>query len=117
MKNPIILFSIQDLTLTIQNYRKVYPFIQKHQLWKGLFDYGWVSKFLAVVGLIVGLKFVSIFQNWIQTEATSFFSIFSVFNLVGDTLSEGYDLFVLGGFKYVIPVSYTHLTLPTILLV
>jgi len=101
--NPSLLkFALRDITLTIRNYRNVYPFIQKHQLWKGLFDYGWVSKFLAIIGLIAGLKFVSIFHHWVRAETTSFFSISSVFTLVGDTFSEGYDLFVIGGFKYVI---------------
>jgi len=100
--SSLLQFSLRDITLTIQNYRNVYPFIQKHQLWKGLFDYGWVSKFLAVIGLLAGLKFISIFHHWIQDETTSFFSVSSVFNLVGDTLSEGYELFVMGGFKYVI---------------
>ena len=100
MKDPVIFF--RDITLTFQNYRKVYPFIQKNQLWNGLMDYGWVSKFLAIVGLIAGLKFSNIFQNWIQEDRTSIFSVSSVFNLVGETVSEGYDLFVMGGFKYVI---------------
>jgi len=102
MDLSLLRFTLRDITLTIQNYRNVLPFVQKHQLWKGLFDYGWVSKFLAIVGLIAGLKFVNIFQNWVRDETTSFFSISSVFNLVGDTLSEGYELFVMGGFKYVI---------------
>ena len=95
-------FDVKDIVLTFKNYRNVYPFIQKHQLWKGVLDYGWVSKFLSVVGLIAGLKFFSVFQNWAQAESTNFFSISSVFSLVGDTFSEGYDLFVMGGFKYVI---------------
>ena len=92
----------RDITQTIRNYRNVYLFIQKHQLWKGLFDYGWLSRFLAIIGLIVGLKFVSVFHHWVRSESTSFFSVSSVFNLIGDTFFEGYDLFVVGGFKYVI---------------
>ena len=98
----LLQFGKRDIMLTFKNYRNVYPFIQKNQLWNGLFDYGWVSKFLAIVGLIAGLKFFNIFQNWIREESTSFFSVSSVFTLVGDTFSEGYDLFVMGGFKYVI---------------
>ena len=100
--SSLLQLSVRDITLTIKNYRNVYPFIQKYQLWKGLFDYGWVSKFLAIVGLIAGLKFMSIFHHWVKDESTSFFSMSSFFNLVGDTFNEGYNLFVVGGFKYVI---------------
>lgn len=97
-----IQYFIRDFVLTIKNYRNVFPFIQANQIWKGFLSYSWVSKFLLVLGAVLSLKFGGLFNNWYEQTATQGMSFTAFGNLIEDTFSEGYHLFVDGGFKYAI---------------
>ena len=92
----------RDFIFTIKNYQKAIPFIKANQLWKGFMDYTWVSKFLLAIGIIVSLKFGGIYSDWFEKTSTQGMSLFAIEDLVSKTTAEGYDMFVSGGFKYVI---------------
>lgn len=93
---------IRDIVLTIKNYRTVFPFIKANKLWVGFLAYSWVSKFLLVVGALLSLKFGGIFSSWMGNVAVEGMSMNAFGSLISESASEGYHLFVQGGFKYVI---------------
>lgn len=95
-------FFKRDFIVTIKNYREVLPFIKKNQLWKGFFGYSWVTKFLLIVGALMSLKFAGVFNNFFNQTAQQGISFNTLGNLVGNTIDEGYDLFMNSGFKYAI---------------
>ncbi|MEM8908085.1 MAG: hypothetical protein AAGD05_09595, partial [Bacteroidota bacterium] len=76
----------------------------KHRLWIGFWEYGWASRFLLLLGLIVGLKFMDVFQDWWNHadmhNPLAFTS--SMGSLIKDVTLEGYNLFYLVGLKYFI---------------
>lgn len=103
--NTLISF-IKHFKLGIEMQRKAIDFIKEHRLWVGFWQYGWASRFLLIFGLIVGLKFLSIFLGWWNSAEMSDPLAFtaSMGNLIKDVSMEGYNLFYLGGLKYFILV-------------
>lgn len=95
-------FFKRDFIFTIKNYREVLPFIRANQLWKGFLDYSWVTKFLLLVGALASLKFAGVFNEFFAQTSEQGVSFNSVSNLIGNTIDEGYDLFMNSGFKYAI---------------
>ena len=94
---------IRDFSLTVNNYRKVIPFIRKHQLWKGSFSYSWVSKFLFFVGILLSIHFGRFLLTWWNSETLAMgFSMGHMAELTRETFNEAYHLIVSGGYKYVI---------------
>ncbi|MEM6723214.1 MAG: hypothetical protein AAF598_04195 [Bacteroidota bacterium] len=79
-------------------------FMRKEKLWKGVFRYGFVGSFMVLVGLFVGIKFINVFVNWYHSMDASSASglASSIGNLFASLGSEGYELFFLGGMKYVV---------------
>ena len=95
---------IKDFITAIRHYRAVIPFIRKHRLWEGWSNYGWVSKFVVLAGALVGLKFISIYNNWLDETEGMGMSIMALGGLIKDVATEGYDLFVMGSYKYLIVI-------------
>ena len=92
----------RDFIITIRNYRNVIPFIKKHKLWKGLGQYGWAVNFLIIVGALLGLKLYDLFGDWYEQVNVEGMSLAAIGGLFNNVYHQGYDLFVMGGFKYVI---------------
>ena len=85
--------------------RDAIAFIRKNKLWEGLLQYGWVSKLMVVLGFVVSLKFYQIFSNWLsRSDATDnpVVMIQNMGGLISDVATEGYDLFFMSGFKYLL---------------
>jgi hypothetical protein len=95
-------FFKRDFIVTIKNYREVFPFIKTNKLWKGFLGYSWVTKFLLLVGAVASLKFAGVFNDFFNQTSQQGISFNSVGNLIGNTIDEGYDLFMMSGFKYAI---------------
>ena len=95
---------VQDFMLGIRKHREAIDFIKANKLWEGFWKYGWASRFFVILGLIVGLKFLSVFQSWWSHadmhNPLAFTS--SMGSLIKDVTMEGYNLFYLGGLKYFI---------------
>ena len=93
----------RDAIETISNLRDLQDFIKKNKLWEGVLKYTWLSRFLMIVGIIGGIAFINfIFEYWTQKAQIDTLSFSSLGTAVGGFFVEGYDLFVIGGLKYVI---------------
>ena len=95
--------AIRDSKETILNFQHSLDFVKEHELWHGILKYTWLSKFLMLVGVIGVIGFVRfIFTYWTDNQVLNELSLASLGSAVGGFFVEGYDLFVLGGLKYVI---------------
>jgi uncharacterized protein YqgC (DUF456 family) len=93
----------RDGALTIRNFKDLSDFIRRHRLWEGVMHYTWLSKFLIITGIIGSLAFITfIFRYWSEALANNPLTLSSVGSALGGFFAEGYDLFVIGGLKYVI---------------
>lgn len=79
-------------------------FIRTHRLWKGFLSYGWVVWILLAAGLIVSLKFFSVFLDWMDSISLTDPSTIThnAGMLFTNVAHEGYELFFMGGMKYII---------------
>jgi uncharacterized protein (DUF697 family) len=93
---------VRDAVLTGKHYTNVLEFTRAHRLWQGITSYRWLSKLLILAGVLLGLKFLSVCINWWQQNENGGLSLAGITGFFGSVLSEGYELFVIGGFKYVI---------------
>ncbi|MEZ4888831.1 MAG: hypothetical protein R3E32_29160 [Chitinophagales bacterium] len=94
-------------TLGLSFFSKAVSFIQKHELWKGMKQYGWLNRLSVLAGVVLGVKIFMMLMEFLLNiplfnpiEMTS--SIFHLFSKVG---TESYQLFFLGGFKYLIVLA------------
>ena len=73
-------------------------FIQEHRLWEGFWAYGWVTRFLIVIALLVGVKFLSVAINWFQNFSLT--NPGQALQNMGMMFSEGFGFLFSGGMKY-----------------
>ena len=101
--NRIKLF-FDDFKLGIQMHLEAIDFIKKHELWDGFWKYGWVSRFLLIIGIIIGWKYLDIlFSWWNQSDLSDpIHFTTSVGSLFKDVAVESYNFFFIGSIKYVI---------------
>ncbi len=95
---------VQDFREGIQVQREAIDFIKLHQLWKGFWNYGWVSKLLTLMGIVLGAKLFSIFNNWWNHSHLDSVgaTMQSMFSLVSNVFVEGSDFLFASSFKYFI---------------
>lgn len=94
---------VRDTTTTISNFKGLQDFIQKNRLWSGILQYSWLSKFLLIIGIVGGLAFIHfVYDYWSHKAEIDTLSLASLGSAMGGFFIEGYDLFVIGGLKYVI---------------
>ncbi len=84
--------------------RESIDFIRKHQLWNGLDRYGWLSKLLIVVAILLGLSFIKIVVNWWdKSDASSIYAASqSVGMLAMDIFNEGFLPIFTSGSNYLL---------------
>lgn len=85
--------------------REAVAFIRKHKLWKGLLDYGWVSKLMVFLGIVLSLKFYGVFSKWWyshDSDGNPLVMVQNMGSLIQDVAVEGYDMFFMSGFKYLL---------------
>ncbi len=106
MKGEKALDYFYQFYFTLIKHWEAIDFTRRYRLWEGFWKYGWVSRLFIVIGLILGLKFLSVFLDWIGGINTN--SPLSAFGgmseLAFEFAEEGYDLLFMGGMKYVILV-------------
>jgi len=94
---------LRDTKLASTNYQVSIDFVKEHRIWEGILKYSWLGKFLLVAGVIGGITFIKfVFSYWSNVEMTSELSLANVGSSLSGFFTEGYSLFVVGGFKYVI---------------
>lgn len=88
---------------TLLTYKEAALFIRKHKLWEGFWKYGWVSRVLIGLAIILGLKFVNIFVNWIRhlNRGESRNVLAEMGTLIGNVAFESYNFLFVGGLKYI----------------
>lgn len=96
----------EQFIFTLKKHRDAIDFIYKHRIWEGFWKYGWVAKLLVVVGVLIGMKFLSIIFNWFNRADTSdpIAVISSVGSLMGQVAEEGYQFLFFGGMKYILMI-------------
>ena len=88
---------------TMMTHSEAVIFIRKHKLWEGFWKYGWVSKGLVILAILLGLKLLDTIFDWWQTSEMDDAgeTIASVGHLFQNVAFEGYDFLFAGGMKYV----------------
>lgn len=96
----------EQFLYTLHTVPEAITFTHKHQLWRGFWRYGWVARLLVVVGILAGLKFLSVFFKWFgQVKADDpLVALSSMGGLVADVFKEEYQFFFAGGLKYVLMI-------------
>ena len=79
-------------------------FIRKNRLWVGFWRYGWVSRALVVLAVLLGLKFLGTIINWWRNLQADdpVEAVINVGSLFQNIAFEGYDFLFVGGMKYII---------------
>ena len=87
--------------------KKAIPFILKHKLWKGVGQYGWLTRLFIFLGILLGLKVFNSLMDLLSSiqSADPGAMTSSMFHLFKEVGTEGYELFFLGGFKYVVVLA------------
>ena len=94
---------IRDFRLTVRNYFDVISFGKEHKIWNGMMAYKWLGKLLLIAAIILSLQLFSSCLNWWEkTTSADAMSLVAIGGLMGNIFKEGYDLFVIGGLKYVV---------------
>lgn len=97
--------TIDQIFITIGSLRTAIDMVREYRLWEGINRYSWVFKVLLIVGVLLGLSFLSTVFDWVgglsvTTEPNSFFS--DMGTLAGTLVTDGYESFTSGILKYVI---------------
>jgi len=88
---------------TISNFKGLSVFIKDNNLWQVVLKYTWLSKFLLMVGLVGSFSFIHfVYDYWSDNQTALQINTAGFTSALDGFFSEGYDLFVLGGLKYVI---------------
>ncbi|MEZ4993580.1 MAG: EI24 domain-containing protein [Saprospiraceae bacterium] len=93
-------FSLAILPRTI-------AFIREQKIWKGMLSYGWVARIFIVMALLGGLKFLSIFINWVQRlfQSDSAGTALASMGVMAKDMARGsYDLLFSTSSKYIMLV-------------
>ncbi len=87
---------------TLLNFPRAALFIRDHKLWEGFFNYGWLSRFFIAIAILLGIKFLSIFADWMGSLSLDDpgTMVTNMGLLVKDFALEGYGFLFAGGMKY-----------------
>jgi len=55
----------------LQKQYEAVGFFQKHELWKGIFRYGWLSKALLIFAIVLGIRYFLVLFDWINNVTDS----------------------------------------------
>ncbi len=79
-------------------------FIREQQIWKGMFSYGWISRLFMLLALLGGLKFLTLFVNWVNQlfNAGDPIEVIGTMGLFAKDLAVGsYEMLFSSGSKYI----------------
>lgn len=84
-------------------HREAPAFIRRHRLWEGFWRYGWLTRILIVVALLVGVKVFSIVWGSLRKAEVDNLgdAVGTMTMMIGDFVTEGFNYLFLGGMKYV----------------
>ncbi|HQU61303.1 MAG TPA: hypothetical protein PLU64_18975 [Saprospiraceae bacterium] len=92
----------EQFRYTLFKLPEAYRFIREQKLWRGIWDYSWLTRVLMFLAVILALKFFGIFISWVRSfhpdSAGEVFSSMGV--LAGRFFKEGFGFILGGGAKY-----------------
>jgi hypothetical protein len=59
-------YGVHEFFYTLMTFPRAWRFMRNHRLWVGLRQYGWVSRALVIVGVLVGLFMISEVVDWFE---------------------------------------------------
>ena len=99
-------YGIHEFFYTLMTFPRAWRFMVNHRLWEGLRQYGWVSRALVVLGILVGLVMVGEVVDWLQNHADQPLTAMAVGtdSLLWQWLVEAYESLSDGVLNWVILV-------------
>jgi len=93
----------EQLLYTGRSIHQSLRFIFRERIWEGFWRYGWVSRLMVGLAVIIGLQFISVFIDQISGVETSSPSALlnSVGGLFQDVAKKEFQFLFGGGMKYV----------------
>ncbi len=93
----------EQFRYTLFKMPEAYRFIRQYRLWEGFWKYGWITRFLIFIAVLLGLKFLSIAIRWIgrfshSSNATE--AISSMGMMAQEFFTDGFGFLFSGGMKY-----------------
>lgn len=91
-------YGIHEFFYTLMTFPRAWRFMVNHRLWVGLRQYGWVSRGLMVVGILVALFTISEVMDWWEDHANDSITALAIgsdslllrlFNDAYESLSDG----------------------------
>ncbi len=102
MPLPSTSYFLRDCTITFHNLLNVNEFTRKNELWKGLMKYKWLSKMLFVFAIFASVLLIMSVVDWWSQTPDQVNSLAELGSVASSLFKGGYDLFVIGGLKYVV---------------
>lgn len=90
---------------TLRALPEAWRLIRDRQLWRGVDQYGWVTKVLIIAAILLGLSFIGLVIDWVRQLGqadSALMAISSMGSLAGSVAMEGYESFTSGLMKYVV---------------
>ena len=99
-------YGIHEFFYTLLTFPRAWRFMVNHRLWVGLRQYGWVSRMLAAVGVLLGLVMIGEVVDWLNNHADQPLSAmaFGQESLLWRWMEEAYDSLSEGALNWVVLV-------------
>jgi len=96
---------IKHFVQAIWKHYEAIDFLLVHRLWNGIFNYGWISRALMILAIVLGFQYVKLLLNWSGSSANDGFNSSSFIALGSESISfwkERFGWIFSGGHKYLI---------------
>ncbi|MCR9289497.1 MAG: hypothetical protein NXI23_19155 [Bacteroidetes bacterium] len=95
----------RQFLLALVSWEQSWHFVKEHQPWKGLKEYGWITKIVVVGAIIFGFQFFVSLFSWVTNLGTSQQALgltSTVSSFYQDVAVENFKWIFSGGSKYLI---------------
>lgn len=96
----------EQFLYTLHSFPEAVRFFVRHRLWEGFWRYGWVAKFLLIVGIIASFKFMGIFfesLNKLDTSSATA-ALSSIGTAAQHLVSKEFNFLFQSGMRYILLV-------------
>jgi uncharacterized protein involved in cysteine biosynthesis len=94
----------EQFLFTLHSFPEAVRFFSRHRLWEGFWRYGWVAKFLLIIGIIASYKFMGIFfESLHKLDTSSTTAALSSVGIVAQNLvSKELNFLFQSGMRYIL---------------
>lgn len=95
---------LEQFIFSLSSLPRGWRFFWEHRLWKGFWRYGWVARFLVIVGMIVGLQLLSIvWESLSKIELASAQQMLGSLSMVSlEIAKKEFGFLFQGGMRYIL---------------